>query len=76
MTVPSTMKAMTTPMIAYTGPGPLSILELGLCSAFDDTEVIPSGASDKIAVTVLGIDDGLASPLASAELVQVVPESE
>ena len=27
MTVPSTMIVMTTPMIAYTGPGPLSILE-------------------------------------------------
>ena len=27
MTVPITMIAMTTPMIAYTGPGPLSMLE-------------------------------------------------
>ena len=49
---------------------------MGLCSAFDDTEAIPSGASDELAVTVLGIDDGLAPPLASAESVQVVPESE
>ena len=43
--------------------------ELGLCSAFDDIEVIPSCGSDEVAV--LGIDDGLAPPsVASAELDQ------
>ena len=51
--------------------------ELGLCSASDDIKVILSCASDEIAITVLGVDDGLA-PLSvvSAVFVQIEPESE
>ena len=65
VTIPSTRIAMTTPVIMYTGPGPLSMLALLLVSESSTgievipssevtrgIEVVPTSESDEVSIGV------------------------